>query len=280
MLKIRIWLVLGSLVFAAAMGIVATVAWMSQDPPPPVDLADAQPQAAAAATLVANAYLDGQPAPVPVADDVQGWPTGQSLEHQPPQWNGFDTIKFPSGLSVERHRFLFYRNATIDGKPGLLMYELVVPMAISSVGTPALAGLPYFHPTTYGDVAGNTLYETKNEVNVPPAIGEAVQQWANAWAVGDSEKLKALAGDGSVGAYYPGLGGCEAGSVKMLSTYPSSSETWVIRARVPLTCANGYSSLMDLDVTAVGNPPSPTRIVGWGPIGSGVLGPDSVRVTS
>lgn len=279
-LQVRIALVLGSLVLAAAAGVFAAFAWFTQEAPK-VDLTAALPDGQGLASAVAGAFLNGQPLPVPVAEGLPVWEASGSLPHDAPYWTGFRTAKLPSGLTMERHRFLFYRLLPASeegGQPVRQLNELFVPLVLSNSGTPALGGQPVFRPVAYGDITGTTLYDTKS--TLPPAAADVVKKWAVAWAAGDSTALKTLAGDGTEGVRYIGLGGCQSGDTQILSTLPIDSKTWVVRARVPVTCANGYKAEMDLDVSVEGAPPNPTYIVGWGPIGTGVQGRDSVRITT
>ena len=283
-LRIRIIAVLGLLVLASLLGVVSTVAWLAagQKEVPVVNLDDALPKAQGFATIVASAYLDGAEMQIPTTEDVKDLPATGYLPHEAPQWVEFGAGVTPTGLTLELHRFLFYRLfPSEDGAtpPKRALYELYIPLALTPGGTPALGGQPMFRPVLYGDITG--ALSTKSETTLPGPVVKTLEKWAGVWAAGNSQGMKEVAGDGTEGVTYTGLGGgCKAKGLTVQNVTPLSTDSWLVRARVSVECANQYVVDMDMDVTVVGGPPNPTRIVGWGAVGSGVLGLDDVRVKS
>jgi len=284
-LKVRLILVLGSLLLAAGAGIFAAYSYITFTPPQ-VNPDSFEPRGQGLASMVAVAFLNGQELPIPVADEVPELP-GElvPLPHTPPQWNTFEsgTIR---GRYAELHSFSFYRvfnEATPD--EAKILYQLDVLVSFTDRNTPVLGALPSFQPVIAGNSGTSTLPNKDGASDITTGQRNALESWAKAWAANDTEELSTVAGAGT-GYRYLGLGGFQSTGVQVLSLAlltPQASaaeRTFTARTRVSLVSANGYETSMDMDVLLRGTGDDNVRayVTAWGPAGSGRPRQEDVRV--
>ena len=288
-LKVRFWLVLSVLLFAAGAGVFAAVSFLTFQPPV-VDLEAEKPLGRAVAELAVNDFLSGGEILVPEVRD-QNPPTGSAVEvFGPLVWDRFTKSLLPNGVPVELHTFLVHRSlrgptvvdesgATIEGERTLQLMEVSVLVATPVDTNPAVAARPYMIPAVYSDLDVRTDYSDSTLLKTLP--GPAINQlraWGSAWARDDSEQLKLLTGDQTPNVRYVGLGGYSLNGMSVISALEFAPDEFVVRARVGLRSANGSILEMDMDLTITAASSGLPKVVGWGPAGSGLRRPESVRV--
>lgn len=281
-LKVRLYLVLGGLLLAAAAGLFAAFSWLTYQPPA-VKLEDAVPRGQGLASIVAEAFLRGESLPVPVAADVPELPDDAvSLPHTPVEWTGFKRGVI-AGTVSELHTFLFYRVEGQAPNTTKTLYQLNVLVAFTDRGTAVLGALPSFQPVIATNLNKSTVYTPDSADNLAPSQTEAIKTWSSAWAKNDSAGMAASAG-APPGFRYLGLGGFESTGVKVLSVTPlnpqspSADQNFVVRSRVSLLSANGFKTSMDMDLLLKGAGDSRTYVLAWGPAGTGQPKEENVRV--
>jgi hypothetical protein len=284
-LQLRLALVLGSLVLSAVMGIISTIAWIGNKPAP-VDLRGAQAYGQAVAQIAAQSWLDGKSVTLPVLESVVIPPTGPGLPHGPVVWEGFTRESNSSGLVFERHTFLTTVNGVDEnGDPTMTLLRVAVSVAFPGTSQAALAALPSLEPVD--DRASDKVFDYSDlELDdLPNEVSPQLVEWAKAYAADDRANLKQLTGDSAGGVEYVGLGGFVAEEPNVIAALPAGdtsygSDTWLLRARIPLQGANGFTSEIEMDLTVVEASSGLPRIVGWGPAGVGLRGPNETRRTN
>lgn len=284
-LKVRLFLVLGALIGAALAGVFAAYSYLTFTPPN-VDVTQAVPRGEGLASMVAEAYLNGQWLPVPLAEEVPGLTEKPApLPHTPAKWAGFERGAV-AGRTAELHTFYFYR---IDGEgtpsETKRLYEMDVLIAFTERGTPVLGAMPSFQPAIATNSGKSTLLSADRLDELTSGQKDALETWAAAWAANDSTALSAVAGAGT-GYRYLGLGGFQSTGVRVLSLTPLNSsasaaqKTFSARTRVSLSSANGYETTMDMDVLLRGTGDDNVRayVIAWGAAGDAVPSEDSIRV--
>lgn len=282
-LQIRLALVLGSLLFAALMGIISTVAWINNKPAA-VDLSGNVAYGRGVAQVAVNTWLDGKNVLIPGLKDVTLRGSGKPLPHGDVVWDSFKRQQLPgSGLIYERHSFI----TTIDGKndDGQSVVRLVkvsVTVAFPAGQQAVLAAAPSLEPVDPRSYDGSFDYSDLRPKAVPGNVPAQLQAWAEAYASDDRSALKQLTGDGTAGVEYAGIGGFALDSVSVVNAIPAGAttygaDTWLVRARILLIGANEFSSVSEMDITVVSASSGLPRIVGWGPAGVGLLGPLDTR---
>lgn len=289
-LKVRFWVILGGLLFSAAVGLFAAVSFLTFEPAV-VDVDDAKPQGLAVAELAANDFLYGGGFSVPQVPG-QDSPEGSSVDVAGPLvWDGFTRYALPNGTPVEAHRFLFHRALRSGGTTGptgevvdqdvaYQLMELSVLVAVPLDTNPVLAARPYMSPAVYSDaelVADYSDFELA--APLPSGAAEQIGSWGKAWAEDDAEKLKLLTGDLTAGVRYVGLGGYSFAEIRVLSSSEFAEDSYLVRVRIVLTGANGSILEMDMDLTVTAASTGLPKVSGWGPAGSGLRTPADVRVS-
>jgi hypothetical protein len=266
-LKIRLWLVLGSLVLAAALGAFGGIAWLTSKPaepaePPPV------PQAVGFAGEVANAWVQGRPVGVPVAvgvspSVVEGVRDGKPLEGAGPLvWDSFELLQPEPGRLIEVHRFF------LGGNPPR---ALQVTVELTGSG-PVLAAGPSLVPVALsGEVVERLDYRNADGPSVTDDVESVATKWAEAFAGDDRDRLRELTGD-SEPRVYAGLGGFSASDVQVVAAVPSptSPGSWVIRVEGRLDGPEGFSGVVEWDLLVSGPETANPRVVAWGAAGTGL----------
>jgi hypothetical protein len=286
-LRIRLALVLGSLVAAAVLGLLSTLAWMTQSTPAP-DLSQALPKGKGVATIAAEAWLDGKPIEVPALMDVALPETRVPLVHSDLTWEGFAPRALPSGVSYEVHRFLVVLPFTLDsGKQSNRVMRVFTTVAVTPDGRSYLAALPSMAPVDMRTGKGVLDYSDLQPKPLPSDAIAQIEQWADAWAADDRDQLKLLTGDTVSGVEYPGIGGFESTGSDVIAALSAGetaygSDTYLVRVRISLASggANQFQTETDMDLTMVDITTGLPRIVGWGPAGAGLRGPSETRQTS
>lgn len=283
--NMRFYLIFGTLLFAAATGLAASLAWLTNSPPKP-DLSAALPKGKAVAELTAAAYIAGRPLPVPYSSTLTSSGgeiaagNGSPLPVQNLVWSGFENDVIEN-IYFERHTFdlTVLRDAS-NPRQGVLRYQLVVPVLLPAQGFPVLGALPYL--TAVPDAGERPPFDyggTLNLPSLPSAVEERLQDWAVHWAADDRPRLQATTPDGATDVEYVGLGGFDAERVIVLGGVPLENGDWLIRARVELVGPSGFATNVDMDITVTKTTTASPQVVAWGPAGSGVLpiGHNSVK---
>ena len=280
-------MVLGSLVAAALLGLVSTLAWLTNTAPV-VDASAMQPKGKGIAMISAEAWLDGRPVVVPSLKDVALPEATAPMLHSDLTWEGFGTRSLPSGLTYEVHRLLVVFPYTLDNgvKTNRLM-RVFVTVAISADGKSYLAAMPSLAPVDLREGTGRLDYTDLSPKELPTDAISQVEQWATAWASDDRDQLKLITGDTASGVEYQGIGGFSTAGAQVVAALSAGesaygSDTYLVRVRISLTAggANQYMTETDMDLTMVDTTTGLPRIVGWGPAGAGLRGPAETRQTS
>ena len=283
-LQLRLALVLGSLVLSAVMGVVSTIAWIGNKPPA-LDLRGAVAYGRAVAEVAAESWLDGKSVALPVLDGIELPQDGKMLPHGSVVWEGFTRESLPNGLVYERHTFLTTINGVgEDGEPNLKLLRVAVSVAFPNGAQAVLASLPSLESVDNRSSSKVFDYSDLQTEDIPGSVQAQLQKWANAYATDDRSNLQQITGDSTPKVEYVGLGGFIAGTPSVIAALPAGetdygSDTWLVRSRVPLSGANGFSSEIEMDLTVVEASSGLPRIVGWGPAGSGLRGPIETRRT-
>lgn len=273
----RFYTLLGMLLFAAASGVLATVAWFTNTPPQP-DLMKAQPKGKAVAELTAAAVLAGRPLPVPLASTVSNSEdgvivgNGSPLRAQDLVWAGF-TPDVTAGIPLERHNFEFtVPKSLTNPRDGAIRYRLIVVVLVPEDDLPMLAAMPYIEAAT--DTLTRLAFDYGGSTGlsrVPDTLRARLADWATYWAADDRARLQSTTGDNRTTVEYPGLGGFVSSGIEVLAALPQESGEWLLRVRVALSGPNGFATEVDMDVTVSGVDQAAPQVVAWGPAGSGVL---------
>jgi hypothetical protein len=275
-LKIKLWTVLGVLMFAAALGPLSffLVASHSEDA---VTTDISSDEAAAFATQVARDYLAAQPTDLPVAKEVDpqmGIPSDGTA--QP-----IDVLAVtPAGSSVHTsgnppstfkvHDFI------VTAKDGdkTVYYKLSVTTATSPGGRPVLAANPSLAPWRQGgsnSVSGPSLGEDAKQTNtLAKAVSARIDEWAEAYATGNNDLFRGITGGDP--ADYSSLGGFTVKDLQVVSSAPGpTDDSQLVRVRLVLTqdSAKKFEAASEFDLLITGASTQDPKIVAWGPPGTG-----------
>jgi hypothetical protein len=283
-LQIRIILVLGSLLLAAAAGIFSAFAWLSLTIPEP-DLSKALPEGKAIAEIAAKDWLSGTPLSVP-SSNVELPGSENPLPYSTLNWDGFTPGTLPSGNLYELHSFSLQLLVTDEeGKTSKKNMILTVPISLNSDGDSIVVGLPYLEQSNVTSENIVFDYSDVNSEQLPPGATQQITKWAQNWATDNREQLKLLTGDTTQGVEYKGIGGFDAERVQIVNSLPGGdtaygSDTFLVRIRIFLSSksANKFSTATELDLTLADTNSGLPKIVGWGPAGKGLQGPQDTRV--
>jgi len=286
-LKIRLALVLGSLLVAALLGLVSTLAWLTNSTPAP-DPSSMQPKGKGIAVITAEAWLSGRPVLVPALKDVTLPETKAPMVHSDLTWEGYVSRTLPSGIAYELHRLLVVFPFTLDnGMKSNRVMRVYVTVALGADGRPYLATMPSLSAVDMRDGQGRVDYTDLSPKDLPSGAVEQIDAWAAAWATDDRDQLKLITGDTAAGVEYMGLGGFTSEGSQVTAGLPAGdttygSDTYLVRVRISLTAggANQYQTETDMDLTMIDTTSGLPRIVGWGPAGAGLRGPSETRQTS
>lgn len=272
-LKIRLWLVLGSLIVSSVFGLFGGIAWVANKPEPPAPL---PPEAAATgvATAVATDFLNGRPTTVAVAEGINpelggggsGLPGAVSVA-----WTDFD-LYVQEGRTFEVHHFI------VGGTPPR---SLAVTVELTGAG-PVLAAAPALGPLAISAQPPRRFdwADSEARMNVSDDVKRRVTAWAEAYASDDRQALRDLTGDAER-RVYAGLGGLSAEEVDVLGAVPvSGSGDIVVRVSVLLTGEAGFKAEAEYDLRVADQGSADPKVTAWGPAASGgFLGPYANAVT-
>lgn len=289
-LQIRLAAVLGSLLLAAVMGIVSTVAWMTNQPPTP-DYRLALPQGKAVAELAAVGWLEGTPLVVPALENVTLPDSPGKFVYTNFTWEGFNTDVLPNGFPYELHRFIVSQPIQVDStRTSNRLLRLTVAVMLSG-GKGYLAAVPAIEPVDMRGVRGVFDYSDVSDNALPGGAQAQVEKWASSWASDNRDQLKLLTGDTTAGIEYPGLGGFTATQTIVENALPAGNtviggltyyDAYLVRVRISLTGsgANQFMTESEMDLTVVNASSGLPLIIGWGPAGAGLRGPADTRRAS
>lgn len=266
MLKVRIWLVLGMLGFAALAGVLAFVGSLSQSDPPTPPAPTPVAVATGDATTAAQEYVAGLPITIPIAD---GLPADALAGRKPMAgvdhltWEGFSRVD-TQGRILEQHRFL------LSGTTGQRERRLVVPMQIVGnqgvlAAVPALERVlrPAALPThfNWSDVDG--------QQNPSAPLQAAVSKWATAYLADDRPTLATTTGDLQSRSYV-GLGEFTATASAIEAFVPRADKGLsLVRVAISATGPGGWTSQLEYDLLVSDADSALPKIVAWGPPGAG-----------
>lgn len=307
-LKTRFYVLLFTLVGAAGCGVVALVVASGANTGTFVDPSPS-PVSQGFATIVADDFLSGRCTSQVVAVDLDpcfgfkksALPTAEgesepragsggvdtgTVEPLPVvswSWRSFQQSSYAvspvEAETVELHRFSVLVAEEVTGPEvpqgavfsddGAALWDLTVTTILTEEG-PVLAATPTFMPAL---PRGNTKEPAdfaRYGTTIPAAATERINEWAAAYAAGDSAALQTITNDPNAGTYL-GLGGWAASSVTVSGggIVAADGNSLLVRARVSLTRPNGF--VMEAEYDLLVDEPNSTRpkVVAWGPAGSG-----------
>lgn len=293
-LKIRLYVILSLLVFCAAMGPLAIIVTVSRGSAPLVATSTGYTDASGFAATIANDYLAVRPTSLPVAKGLD--PTfsvpAPAADEQPVLPLPVLTVT-PIGVRsgsvtdqlFEIHQFAV-ETAPLSDTPSLdatgapvaaatPLYVLDVTIIFDDRGLPVLGATPSLAPWPQATSQPPPLDYTSvpNQVPISKLVQSRINDWAKAWATGNSSELKALTGDPSPSSNYEGLGNFTVASLpKVISSTARQNSDLDVRISVVLQRdgAQGFAAGNEYDLL-IGNPISgnPT-IQAWGPPGSAI----------
>ena len=307
-LKIRLVLVLGSLLLAAAMGVFSTLAWMSA----PKNVATASAPTSLASTFaqtIAADYLAGQYTTLPAttidasndtlttttagSSTPSYWPAKPlfahyTLSNSPQAFATYANVPCPyytqnqSNCTIEVHKFV------VD--TSLATYALYVAVNIGDPASPVLAAAPSLLPYRFDQKF--SLFSLSLGTSPPPgvisqatapgsSVDTAVQDWAKVFTGGTNDALYTLVTEqGHNPAQKSPLAltdvdlsaGAPASALVVgdyhISTDPSDSIVVQVSLLITSPSANGVAVRSDYDLV-VSNTGGRAYVSNWGPAGSG-----------
>ena len=280
-LKIRLWLVLGTLLACAALGLFSGLAWISGSTG--TSSAPAQPAATGFATTIAGDYVAGRTTVLPVAAGLSqnlgltrvAGASGPALDVTmlAPEGVTFTMPATTGGRYLETHHYL----VETTGTPPVL-YNLAVVVDITHP-QPVLAAYPTLSPKSFTGSAAALDYgggpSTQWATALPASVTTAVNQWATAFIKNDQAGLQQLVGDPSaaVGAFrgLRGMTPASATPATVVGGYTGSLGADVLHVSLAMTPSGANGITMSSDYDLLVNSPGTTtpKVVAWGPPGSG-----------
>lgn len=275
-LKVRLYLIIGLLLVAALMGVVATVAWVTQKPPD-ADSFITESLAKGPAEEVAKAWLEGKPIPVGRAANVpdgalskaEGGEGAPTFAYDSLSWDSYETDALSDLTAFEIHKFIVVA-PPLDpaADPAPITYTLNVTMLLTD-GKPVLGAAPSLQPYIPADSAYMFDYSTlAKDVTLSNQSAQLLQQWATAFATNDSAQLGLIVADPSKGVY-DGIKGFTSGQATSIYAVPAGEDNLIVRTRVSLVSANGFKTEAEYDVLITQASSGSPHVVAWGPAGSG-----------
>jgi hypothetical protein len=261
-LKVKVWTVLGLLIFCSLAGVFSLFAWMGNSGGGATVSAGGSARAASFAAAVASDWVAGRPYSVPVAKDLEV-PTNPPSEALPGvvslTWSGFVAVE-------ERGRYLETNYFAVPGDPPR---RLAVTVEITANG-PVLAASPALEPLKIGP--GGDAFDRRNQTQqqVTADLTRVVTDWANAYAADNRQRLKELTGDPEPSRGYAGLGGMTASNVQIVSLVGGPVENTAV-ARVQVRLNDGtFSMPAEYDLLVSQWATATPKVLAWGAAGSGM----------
>lgn len=292
-LKIKLYVVLGAVLLAAALGPISFLLTTAKAGSAGPTTASVDYAAAGYARLVAEDFLSGRATSVPVAEDVDplfGVQESALAQRQPLPYTGLTLVASeesndPESLQTyEISKFVFL----LGSKP----MKLDITMLKTADG-PVLAAAPAMRPADltadkYDRVnySGSATFED----GAPDgAVGDKVAEWAKAYVSDDRKTLAELTGD-PAGGTYAGLGGFELARDAEITSYvveaPANVPTvngvapnqpMYVRVQVWVNPTGAQQSVLstEYDLLVFDSGTAQPKIVAWGAAGSAPLTPFS-----
>lgn len=272
-LKIRLYLVLGSLVVSAVMGLFAGISSLTRtDPVIPEPPAVAQGQGFA--EIVADDWLAGRGTTVPAGDTLDRRLGASPTVDEDTEkvtfhalegitriaWSGFD-VYVQEGRTFEAHRFYV---------GGRVPRELTVVVELTDAG-PLLAATPALAPLAAQAEPPRQFDWAESEARTPVSadVERVAAEWAAAYATDDRQALRDLTGD-TQRRIYAGLGGFEVVETTMGGAVPIFESTdLVVRVKVTMKDDTGFQATSDWDLRVAAADTAAPRVVAWGPAATG-----------
>ncbi len=286
LLKIRFWLLIGTVAAAMLAGLMALpVALQAQQVAASTpDVTTVVPQARGFAERVVASWLDGDDlSAFPAAAGLSGPLAGNGLTGASgAAWDRFDRHPDGSfvsgGVPYEVHHF----TVTVNGRRWQLSVLVLLTGDGPAIGAP-LSALPVA-TVDGGQLEAADLSSVEVEGDVGRArVTERLGEWATAYAADDRAELQELAGDTRSGVTYLGLGGYTVDSVRLLGAFPATIEQGRVvvgRVRIAMVepaAADGEDAsseedadlfTVDLDVLVAEFDTQLPKVIAWGPAGS------------
>ena len=261
-LKARLRLVLGLLLFSSVAGIFSLFAWIGNRPPPPPVIPPVA-ESTGFATSATFDWLAGKGTSLPTAENVSEDLGGNGVAAEGVEgveWSSFEKFD-EDGRSFELHRF------TLAGDPPR---QLLVTVEITKSG-PVLAADPALVPFT--DAGGPTPAADRStspsNIDTPAALSAAATDWGSAFAEDNREELANLTGDLEQRTYV-GLGGFTSTGARVASIADLGKGLWLARVEVDLKKGT-FTSRTSYDVLVTDGDTADPKIVSWGAPGQGPL---------
>lgn len=302
-LQIRFYTVLGIVGLAALAGPLSLAVSAAQGSAPTAVVAQADYETTGFAQLVAEDFLSARTTLLPVAEGVdptfgqtEGRETGQP---QPLPYSGLSLYN-TQGPKTEGNAEAGTLQ-TFDVTSFLFrMGEKPMKVEVTTLRTedgPVLAAQPALLPvdaTLAEDVAPMNYQENAALSEfTSEALTTSVEEWAEAYAAGDSARLYAITGERRTGQVYQGLGGFTVEEVSITSAVTDSAES--VSAKLPegadtpiinplylrvkvLLIADGadrYSASNEFDLLINDSESGSPRVIAWGGPGSAPFAPFS-----
>lgn len=292
-LTIRLWVVIGLVLLAAAMGplsLVVQAAHAASVAPPPASTGSGPSQGLA--QLVALDFVNGIPTSVPTAKNVD--PTfGINTAQQPTPLPHGPLVPMGTVSTVDTTSKQPYQISSFGFESSGQVWKVAVTMLQTPSG-PVLGAEPSLLPV---DLSA-AQYQQENfhtsagfQEGAPPnsAIQAHVNQWAQAFASNNGATLAQLTGDPSAQTFR-GLGGFTLAQAPQILSYvpvaasgvpvvngvtPTSPMYLRVQLALTSTHAKQYTVTNEYDVLVTGSNTAQPQIVAWGPPGSAPLTPFS-----
>lgn len=284
-LKVRLYLVMGALVFSAVCGILAILVVVSRSNAPQVAQGAALPSAVAEATATASEYLAGRPVTMSLAGGLEDLlkPAGKPLAGvSSVDWVGFTPATPVAGTNLELHRFL----VTVPGEDpdNPRRYTLTVPVQLVATKTakaedgstvvvaqqPVLAAAPSLE-AALRPASGLPRFDWENAptpaLSPSPQMDSAVKDWATAYLANDSDGLSKVVRDPE-GRQYVGLGGFTLEDAEVLAAVKGNQGD-IVRVSLTAKGPGDFVVPMEFDLLATGVESGDPSITAWGAPGTG-----------
>lgn len=267
MLTIRLWGVLGAMLAAAVLGLFATFAWLTADPPV-VDFSSARPFAEGHALAITEAWVNGRTTTLPVADGVDARFNEQAA-------GGL-------GLTVKSITPVNWTRDSVNGRVVETQFVLIDAVEADYVAAlpfvfdrtvPVLAAYPSLLPVSLASRVEPLEYQSVPGLieEIPQTVRERLNQWGTAYAAADGATMRDLADDtGATAEMYRGLGGLIQLSAPAVRAAVPTPTGLVVRVRFTFTRAGDSAGfVMDLDMLITAADSTKPRVVAWGAPGTG-----------
>ena len=295
-LKIRRRLIFTGLILAAALGLLSTVAWLTQPKPETMDIPPGIDQVWADATITAEQWLNGATLTMPVADTVDPSKVERkTFKYKELTPSGFTEQKVPQRQgesALQTLNVLFtvnlYTEAPSESNPDEIIqtpqyFTLTVPMVYDPSGKTAVLGaLPSLQPVTpvsgSGIGAANYAEITLDDLANQEAVVTAIETWATTWAKSSNDPLgaidpafnsdlKRITGDPEPNRFYLGLGGWSVADLVIGDGTSSSLESYgggvIFNLTMTLTSPAGGVTTSSYDVWVQDVDSASPKVVAW-----------------